>query len=438
MATSAALRRPVGRTARFSARFSAHRRARSSARRSARLVTVVAAAALGLSLAPAAYAAPGGTAPAPSTTAPAAAAAEPTTAAQAQDEVVKLNDQLEIVTEQFNEAKILRDQRRAEAAVASAQLVQVQRDIAKLDAQVRDVAHGAYTGDPIAGFTVLMTSGSPQEFLDRLNTLDAISAHSNDLAVTLSKARAQAAELTQRSEQALAEADAAAADLQTKQTRIETDLPKLQALLATLTEQERKAALARAHEAAQAAQAAQASQPSTSSSTSAGGSSQRSTSAPSQARSQGRSQDAPPPPSSPIVAPTAAAQIAVDTAYAQLGDPYVWAAAGPDSFDCSGLTMYSYAAAGINLPHSSTMQSTMGVYVPRDQLLPGDLVFFYNPIHHVGIYIGNGQMIHAPNTGSVVNIAEHRCRRLGLQPRPAGRAALTDALSGSRRGTAQP
>jgi cell wall-associated NlpC family hydrolase len=108
--------------------------------------------------------------------------------------------------------------------------------------------------------------------------------------------------------------------------------------------------------------------------------------------------------SGPIVANSQAAQIAVDTAMAQRGKPYVWAAAGPDSFDCSGLVEYAYSAAGIGLPHSSLLQSQMGQYVPRDQLQPGDLVFFYSPVSHVGIYIGNGQMVNAPTAGDVVKV----------------------------------
>ena len=106
----------------------------------------------------------------------------------------------------------------------------------------------------------------------------------------------------------------------------------------------------------------------------------------------------------PAAASSATAQVAVDTALAQLGDPYIWAAAGPDAFDCSGLTQFAYAAAGISLPHSSNMQSTMGTYVAKADLQPGDLVFFYTPVSHVGMYIGNGQMVHAPTTGSVVKI----------------------------------
>jgi cell wall-associated NlpC family hydrolase len=108
----------------------------------------------------------------------------------------------------------------------------------------------------------------------------------------------------------------------------------------------------------------------------------------------------------PVAAPTAAAQVAVDTALAQLGDPYVWAGAGPSSRSCSGLTQFAYAAAGVNLPHSSRAQSAVGVPVSVSDLQPGDLVFFYSPIGHVGMYIGNGQMVHAPTSGDVVKVVD--------------------------------
>jgi cell wall-associated NlpC family hydrolase len=92
-------------------------------------------------------------------------------------------------------------------------------------------------------------------------------------------------------------------------------------------------------------------------------------------------------------------------AKAELGKPYVWGAAGPDSFDCSGLAMYVWAKAGVQLEHFTGDQWNEGTHVSRSQLEPGDLVFFaYNTsdpgtIHHVGIYVGGGQMIDAPYTG---------------------------------------
>ena len=99
--------------------------------------------------------------------------------------------------------------------------------------------------------------------------------------------------------------------------------------------------------------------------------------------------------STSTAAPSSAAQTAVDTARNQVGKPYQYGAAGPDSYDCSGLTQYAYRAAGIELPHSSRSQSQMGTPVDRANLQPGDLVFFYQPVSHVGIYVGDGQMVDA-------------------------------------------
>ena len=87
-----------------------------------------------------------------------------------------------------------------------------------------------------------------------------------------------------------------------------------------------------------------------------------------------------------------------------LGVPYLWGGATPAGFDCSGLVMYVYAQLGISLPHFAAAQYTLGSPVDRDQLQPGDLVFFEN-LNHVGIYIGGGQVVHAPTTGDVVKIS---------------------------------
>jgi cell wall-associated NlpC family hydrolase len=106
-----------------------------------------------------------------------------------------------------------------------------------------------------------------------------------------------------------------------------------------------------------------------------------------------------------------AGDLAATWALSQLGKPYVWAAAGPDSYDCSGLTMRAWERVGVQLDHWTGTQWTSGPHVPTDSLRRGDLLFFGqitdNPgdIHHVGIYVGRGMMVHAPQTGDVVRIA---------------------------------
>jgi peptidoglycan DL-endopeptidase CwlO len=93
-------------------------------------------------------------------------------------------------------------------------------------------------------------------------------------------------------------------------------------------------------------------------------------------------------------------------ALSKQGDPYVWGAAGPDAFDCSGLVMWAYEQIGIQLPHYTGDQWNSGVHVSRNQLEPGDLVFFYPDIGHVGLYIGNGLMLDAPDFGQTVHVEQ--------------------------------
>jgi hypothetical protein len=104
-------------------------------------------------------------------------------------------------------------------------------------------------------------------------------------------------------------------------------------------------------------------------------------------------------------APDSRAAAALSYAYSKLGSPYVWGATGPDAFDCSGLVQAAYRSAGISLPRTTYAQIDAGRRVSRSELAPGDLVFFYSGISHVGIYVGNGMMIHAPNPSAPVRIA---------------------------------
>lgn len=113
---------------------------------------------------------------------------------------------------------------------------------------------------------------------------------------------------------------------------------------------------------------------------------------------------APAPAPAPAPAVSGNAGVAVQFALAQVGKPYAWGGSGPGSYDCSGLMMAAWGAAGVSLPHNSGMQYGATRRVARDQLQPGDILFFGSPIHHDAMYIGNGQMVEAPRTGLNVRV----------------------------------
>jgi cell wall-associated NlpC family hydrolase len=294
---------------------------------------------------------------------PGTAAAEPVTdPARAAQLVADASHQLEVVSEQVNEARVTLEQQQAAADQAQQAAADAQAKLDALDGQIRQLARSAYTSDGPNQLGVLLTSSSAEEFLHQLGTLDAIAGHTNQVVGEVSAA-AEDAEKTRSS------ADAAEAEAQKSYDAIAAQQKDLEAQIADYQRQ---------YDALTAAQQQQV------------------------MRAHGGDSMAAP---SGVIAPSAAAQKAVDTALAQVGDPYVYGAAGPDSFDCSGLTQYAYSAAGVSLPHSSKSQSQMGKPVSRSELQPGDLVFFYSPVSHVGMYIGNGKMVHASTSGQPVKVA---------------------------------
>ncbi|MEU8996793.1 C40 family peptidase [Streptomyces caniferus] len=118
-------------------------------------------------------------------------------------------------------------------------------------------------------------------------------------------------------------------------------------------------------------------------------------------------------------APDSRAARAVAFAYAALGKPYVWGATGPSAYDCSGLTQAAWRSGGVSLPRTTYTQISSGPRIDRSRLAPGDLVFFYSGISHVGIYIGDGKMIHAPHPGAPVRIAPIDQMPFAAATRPA-------------------
>jgi len=113
------------------------------------------------------------------------------------------------------------------------------------------------------------------------------------------------------------------------------------------------------------------------------------------------------------------ARVAIRVACEQVGDPYVWGATGPNSFDCSGLTQYAYKAAGVHLTHFTGAQWNEGKAIPRSEARPGDLVFFKTDLSHVGLYLGNNMMVHAPRAGKPVNVSSINTMPVAGFRRPA-------------------
>jgi peptidoglycan DL-endopeptidase CwlO len=331
--------------------------------RTARRAALVLAGALGLALAPA----PAG-------------AEEPTTAAQAADLVAARGHELEVLTEEFNEAREQLAGQQAAAQAAAAAVTEAQTAVTAAQESAVGVARSAFTGDTMGSFQALMTSDSADEFVNRVTLLQAVAGHQGELldaAVVAGEAAAQA--------QVAADGVAAEAQQQydavaRQQADLQTQIGEYQADYARLSAEERRAALEAAAAAHGAGENGRVSRTE---------------------REEPAAASAP----APVAVSGGSLQAVVDRALAQRGKPYVWAASGPGSFDCSGLVQYAFQAAGISLPHSSRTQSQTGTPVSRAEARAGDLVAFYSPVSHIGIYLGNGQMVHAPTSGDVVKVA---------------------------------
>jgi cell wall-associated NlpC family hydrolase len=276
-------------------------------------------------------------------------------------------------------ARVLVAGQQAGAPAAAAAVTEAQAAAATARESVVGVARTAFTGDSMGSFQALMTSDSAEEFVNRVTLLQAVAGHQGELLEAAAAAGEVATQAQVVADRAAAEAQQQYDAVARQQADLQAQIAGYQADYARLSTDERRAAL----EAAAAAHGA-----------GEGGRASRT----------GREEPAAAS-SAPVVAASGSIQAVVDRALAQRGKPYVWAAGGPNSFDCSGLVQYAFQAAGINLPHSSRMQSSMGTPVSRADARPGDLVAFYSPVSHIGIYLGNGQMVHAPTSGDVVKIS---------------------------------
>jgi len=249
--------------------------------------------------------------------------------------------------------------------------------------QVAAAVVSQYQGQALSATTQVLLSDDPDAFLDRLTT---VSEYNDQQAQLVGDFVVQAKQLEMRQSAARRELGRIAATkkrLGSEKAQIDDKAAEAKSLLGDL--KAKAAARARAAAARRAAAAA--------------------------SRSATRTAPAAAAPAAAAPAPAVAAPVsgrggaAVQYALAQVGDAYVYGAAGPSAFDCSGLTMMAWAQAGVSLPHSSSAQMSSGTPVSQSQLQPGDLVFYYSPVSHVGMYIGHGQIVHAANPSSGVTTA---------------------------------
>jgi cell wall-associated NlpC family hydrolase len=225
------------------------------------------------------------------------------------------------------------------------------------------VAAAEYEGGAYSSTGALLTSNSGANYLDKLNALDLLTRQQSALTARLQQARRISDSASNKAHDLLVAALARRHAVAIHRHAVVRETARYKTLLATLTAAQRRAYAAR--------QAATPSQAAT---------------------------------VAPAPAGNASAQRAVNFALAQVGKPYVFGAAGPSSYDCSGLTLAAWAQAGVSLPHLASAQYNYGTHVPADELQPGDLVFLYQPIGHVSMYIGHGMLVSAPQPGENVQI----------------------------------
>ncbi len=300
---------------------------------------------------------------------------------EVEQRVNALNAKVDVVVEQYAESKLALATASQRAAVAQNRVRAAQKKLDAVKRQMSAVAAAAYRTGGTDAFVQLVSTSTPQTFLDRASSLDRIAAGQSAQMADAATARHRLQNANRDAKAAATAARAVSRTMAGQKATIEGALAEQTRLLSSLKADERRRYLAsRVAAANRAAAAARA--------------------------SRVRVADTPDTPDTPTYNGPASgrAGVAVQEAYNKLGSPYKWAASGPDRFDCSGLTMWVWGKAGVSLPHSSRAQYSSGRKVSKSELQPGDLTYYGSPIHHVGIYVGGGKMISAPQTGDVVKV----------------------------------
>lgn len=289
-------------------------------------------------------------------------------------QITVLDHKVEVASEDYNLAKSKHAALASQRDKAAARAAKAEKRIDTLQKHLGTRATGMYRTGQLGFLDVLLGAKSFEQFARTWDLLKQLNESDVEAVIEMKKARAVAVAARKEYTTKAAAADKQVGIMSSKRQSILAQLSKRKSTLSGIESQ--VAALEAQEEARARATAVRWTKRATSNSDWSG-----------PAPSKG--------PNTSVVA----------FARRYLGAPYVWAADGPNSFDCSGFTMFVYRHFGVNLPHSSRAQIGYGERVSRNNLAPGDLVFFGSPIHHVGIYVGGGMYIHAPRTGDVVKIS---------------------------------
>ncbi|WP_163744123.1 peptidoglycan hydrolase RipC [Mycolicibacterium madagascariense] len=327
-----------------------------------------------------------------------------------EDAVAKLNQlsrQAEETTEAMHSAELdlgnkLQAQRAAEqkhaADVAAVDAAKAQ--LATFQTSVDKVAAAQYMGGRTSGLDAMLTANSPQLLIDQLSVqrvmateMSAQMQNFKSSSVAANQAEVESAKSAADAKTAAEQAAAVRADLQSKQSKLQVQIAIVKSQYTALTPAQREA-LAAVPPPPPMPPAPAAPPPPDSPDVLAA--------AP---PSVDPGDVAPPPDAAPAPNPDGEGMVAVQAALTRIGSPYSWGAAGPGAFDCSGLVMWAFGQAGVNLPHSSQALAQGGQPVSMDQMQPGDLITYYSDASHVGIYIGDGMMVHASTYGTPVRVA---------------------------------
>ena len=272
--------------------------------------------------------------------------------------VEDLYHEAEAAQERYHDIRLELDELRADLRSLEADQARQGRRMETAREQVRESVIRQYQGENLSAVGQVFVSEDPGAFLDQLSTMTSYNDLQSQMFAAYTR-EAKALDIRADATQArLDEIAAAEKRLASEKAQVDKKLAEAKELLSRLEAEERERMMA------------------------------------------SRSSTA-----LPDVAASGNAGTAVNFAMAQVGDAYVYGAAGPDAYDCSGLTMAAWGAAGVALPHSSSAQYGSGPHISASALQPGDLVFYYSPISHVGMYIGNGMIVHAANPSTGVQVA---------------------------------